>query len=70
MNLIDDIQHFWRFWSVRLGLLGTACGTAAATLGDIGPAWLHTSLIIGSAAFGALAVLVRPIKQAKLHPTV
>lgn len=65
-ELIEDIEHFWSFWSVRWGTVAAACaGALGAYAGAkaVGmeavvhvPQWLLTALTYGSmiGSFGAV----------------
>lgn len=79
MKLIDDWRKSWRFWSVRLGVLGTAITSALVAFPS---AALHAWAIlpeelkaavppqhmpfIGVAVFG-LSIVARLIRQDALH---
>lgn len=73
MKLVDDIQHFWKWWSVRFGLIASAfAGTVAAyallpadMLPEI-PAWAKQVLAAGTLGFTFLSVLSRGVDQPKL----
>lgn len=78
MKLIDDFEHFWKFWSVRFGVLATACTTSlgAYSAGKALdpsftaalPDWVPSALIAGAAIFSGAAVIARGVDQPKLRP--
>lgn len=73
MNLIDDFDKFWRFWSVRFGVLAAACGAGATSYAGAKaldpalvagiPQWLLTACVTGSMLFSVGSVLARALKQ-------
>lgn len=77
LNLIADVENFWKFWSVRLGVVAGACcaGMAAyAAAKALDPAfvlhfpqWLLDVLAYGSVVFGTAAFIARGIDQPKLR---
>lgn len=78
MRLADDVEHFWRFWSVRLGLLSGACSAAAGAYAACNalapklvegvPQWTLTALVLGAMVFAFAGVIARGIDQPKLRP--
>lgn len=76
INPVDDIENFWKFWSVRFGLLAGACcaGMAAyATARNFDPVfvahfpvWITDALAYGSVVFGVAAFISRGIDQPSL----
>jgi hypothetical protein len=74
MKPVDDIQHFWKWWSVRFGVLAAAfAGTAAAyallpsdMLPSI-PAWAKQIIAAGTLGFTFLSLLSRGVDQPKLR---
>lgn len=76
MEFIHDLHNFWRFWSVRFGLVAAACSTslgAYATARAIDPTvvagipqWALTALTVGSMAGIFASILARGVKQSKL----
>lgn len=72
-DLVDDIEHFWAFWSVRFGLIAAACASAlGAYVGAKAcgieavvfvPPWLLAVLTYGSMAGSFGAVLSRRYTQ-------
>jgi hypothetical protein len=77
MKLIADIEHFWRFWSVRWHLVAGACtGTLAvyASAKAFGaevvkhvPQWTLDVLIYGALVCTFAGVLSRGLDQPKLR---
>lgn len=73
LQLVEDIEHFWSFWSVRFGSLAAACAGslgAYATAKALGlevvqsvPQWLLASLTYGSMAGSFGAVMSRRYQQ-------
>jgi hypothetical protein len=78
VKLVDDIEHFWKFWSVRLGVLAAACGAGLAAWGAANaidprlvrhfPQWTLDALSFGSVIFSTAAVLARAVAQPRLQP--
>lgn len=76
---VVDIEDFWKFWSVRIGLLAGACcvGMAAyATARNFDPVfvahfptWIIDALSYGSVIFGVAAFIARGIDQPNLNKT-
>lgn len=74
---VSDIENFWKFWSVRLGVLAGACcaGMAAyATARNFDPVfvahfpgWIINTLSYGSVVFGVAAFIARGIDQPSLN---
>lgn len=80
VELIDDWRLFWRFWSVRLGIIGTALTGALVAFPDAAlyawnllPSDLKAAIperyvpLIGVAVF-VLSLLARLIKQQRPEP--
>ena len=80
LELIEDWRNFWRFWSVRLGIVGSAITgvliafpDAALAAWAILPHELKSSIppqympLIGVVIFVA-SLIARAIKQTKLEP--
>ena len=78
MKLIDDFDNFWKFWSVRFGMLSAACSASAAAyaacsamapkLVDGVPQWILTALVVAAMVFAFAGVLSRGVKQSALKP--
>lgn len=76
-NWTGDIENFWKFWSVRLGLIAGACCAgmaayaAAKTLDPLFvahfPQWTLDVLSYGSVVFGVAAFIARGIDQPNLR---
>ena len=79
LSLIPNWKHFWRFWSLRLGALGTLLTSILIAFPDVAlQAWnvLPDDLkgfiperfvpLIGVAVF-VTSMLARVVKQEKLH---
>lgn len=76
-DLIPDIENFWRFASIRFGLVaGACCAGMAAYAAARGfdprfvvhfPQWLLDLLAYGSVAFGIAAFVARGIDQPALR---
>lgn len=79
-ELIEDWRNFWRFWSVRLGVIGSALTGYLVAFPDQAlqawamlPADLKAYLperympLVGVAIF-VLSMIARVIKQSKLQP--
>lgn len=80
IQLIEDWRNFWRFWSVRLGVIGSALTGFLVAFPDqalqawaLLPADLKAFLpeqympLVGVAIF-VLSLIARAIKQTKLEP--
>jgi hypothetical protein len=80
LQLIEDWRNFWRFWSVRLGVIGSALTAVLVAFPDVAlsawammPADLKAYLperympLFGVAVF-VLSLIARAIKQTKLEP--
>ena len=80
LELIEDWRNFWRFWSVRLGIVGSAITGVLIAFPDVAlsawammPADLKAYLperympLFGVAVF-VLSLIARAIKQSKLQP--
>lgn len=80
IQLIEDWRNFWRFWSVRLGVIGSALTGWLVAFPDqalqvwaLLPADLKAYLpeqympLVGVAIF-VLSLIARAIKQTKLEP--
>lgn len=80
LELIEDWRNFWRFWSVRLGVIGSALTGWLVAFPDqalqawaLLPADLKAYLperympLVGVAIF-VLSLIARAIKQKKLEP--
>ena len=80
LELIEDWRNFWRFWSVRLGVIGSALtGFLIAFPDQALQAWLLLPAdlkaylperympLVGVAIF-VLSLIARVIKQSKLQP--
>lgn len=79
LNLIPNWKHFWRFWSLRLGALGTVLTSLLIAFPDVAlQAWniLPDDLkgfiperfapMLGVVIF-VLSMFARVVKQNKLH---
>ena len=80
LELIEDWRNFWRFWSVRLGIIGSAITGVLIAFPDVAlSAWAmmpadlksaipeHYMPLIGVVIFVA-SLIARAIKQTKLEP--
>lgn len=80
IQLIEDWRNFWRFWSVRLGVIGSALTGWLIAFPDqalqawaLLPADLKAYLperympLVGVAIF-VMSLIARAIKQTKLEP--
>ena len=80
LELIEDWRNFWRFWSVRLGIVGSAITGVLIAFPDVAlSAWAmmpadlkaaipeHYMPLIGVVIFVA-SLVARAIKQTKLEP--
>ena len=80
LELIEDWRNFWRFWSVRLGIIGSAITGVLIAFPDVAlsawammPADLKSAIperympLIGVVIFVA-SLVARAIKQTKLEP--
>ena len=80
LELIEDWHNFWRFWSVRLGVIGSAITAVLIAFPDVAlsawammPADLKSAIperympLIGVVIFVA-SLIARAIKQTKLQP--
>ena len=80
LELIEDWRNFWRFWSVRLGIVGSAITGVLIAFPDVAlSAWAmmpadlksaipeHYMPLIGVVIFVA-SLIARAIKQTKLEP--
>lgn len=80
LQLIEDWRNFWRFWSVRLGIVGSAITGVLIAFPDVAllawaimPADLKSAIperympLIGVVIFVA-SLIARAIKQTKLQP--
>ena len=80
LELIEDWRNFWRFWSVRLGVIGSALTAFLIAFPDhalqawaLLPSDLKAFLperympLVGVAIF-VLSLIARVIKQSKLQP--
>ena len=80
LELIEDWRNFWRFWSVRLGIIGSAITGVLIAFPDVAlsawammPADLKSAIperympLIGVGIFVA-SLIARAIKQTKLEP--
>lgn len=80
LQLIEDWRNFWRFWSVRLGIVGSAVTAVLIAFPDVAlsawammPADLKAAIperympLIGVVIFVA-SLVARAIKQTKLEP--
>ena len=78
-ELIEDWRNFWRFWSVRLGIVGSAVTAVLIAFPDVAlsawvmmPADLKSAIperytpLIGVVIFVA-SLIARVIKQTKLE---
>ena len=79
LELIEDWRNFWRFWSVRLGIIGSAIAGVLIAFPDVAlsawammPADLKSAIperympLIGVVIFVA-SLVARAIKQTKLE---
>ena len=79
IELIEDWRNFWRFWSVRLGIIGSAITAVLIAFPDVAlsawammPADLKAAIperympLIGVGIFVA-SLIARAIKQSKLE---
>ena len=79
IELIEDWRNFWRFWSVRLGVMGSAITAVLIAFPDVAlsawamlPADLKAAIperympLIGVGIFVA-SLIARAIKQSKLE---
>ena len=79
IELIEDWRNFWRFWSVRLGVIGSAIAAVLIAFPDVAlsawaimPADLKAAIperympLIGVGIFVA-SLIARDIKQSKLE---
>ena len=79
LELIEDWRNFWRFWSVRLGIVGSAITGVLIAFPDVAlsawammPADLKSAIperympLIGVVIFVA-SLIARAIKQTKLE---
>ena len=79
LELIEDWRNFWRFWSVRLGIIGSAITGVLIAFPDVAlsawammPADLKSAIperympLIGVIIFIA-SLIARAIKQSKLE---
>ena len=79
LELIEDWRNFWRFWSVRLGIVGSAITGVLIAFPDVAlsawammPADLKSAIperympLIGVVIFVA-SLVARAIKQTKLE---
>ena len=79
IELIEDWRNFWRFWSVRLGVIGSAIAAVLIAFPDVAlSAWammpgdLKAAIperympLIGVVIFVA-SLIARAIKQSKLE---
>ena len=79
LELIEDWRKFWRFWSVRLGIIGSAITGVLIAFPDVAlsawammPADLKSAIperympLIGVGIFVA-SLIARAIKQTKLE---
>lgn len=79
LELIEDWRNFWRFWSVRLGIIGSAITGVLIAFPDVAlsawammPADLKSAIperympLIGVVIFVA-SLIARAIKQTKLE---
>ena len=79
LHLIEDWRNFWRFWSVRLGIVGSAVTAVLIAFPDVAlsawammPADLKAVIperympLIGVGIFVA-SLIARAIKQSKLE---
>ena len=79
LQLIEDWRNFWRFWSVRLGIVGSAVTAVLIAFPDVAlsawammPADLKAVIperympLIGVGIFVA-SLIARAIKQSKLE---
>jgi hypothetical protein len=80
LELIEDWRNYWRFWSVRLGIVGSAITGVLIAFPDVAlsawammPADLKAAIperympLIGVVIFVA-SLVARAIKQTKLEP--
>ena len=80
LELIEDWRNFWRFWSVRLGIVASAITGVLIAFPDVAlsawammPADLKSAIperympLIGVVIFVA-SLIARAIKQTKLEP--
>ena len=80
LELIEDWRNFWRFWSVRLGIIGSAITGVLIAFPDVAlsawammPADLKSAIperympLIGVIILVA-SLIARAIKQTKLEP--
>ena len=80
LELIEDWRNFWRFWSVRLGIIGSAITGVLIAFPDVAlsawammPADLKSAIperympLIGVVILVA-SLIARAIKQTKLEP--
>ena len=80
LELIEDWRNFWRFWSVRLGIVGSAITGVLIAFPDVAlsawammPADLKSAIperympLIGVVILVA-SLIARAIKQTKLEP--
>lgn len=75
MKLVDDAHLFWKWWSVRFGVLALAFGGTAlaysqlpADILPVLPTWAKQVIGCGSVGFTFLSLLSRGIDQPKLRP--
>jgi len=75
-HLIDDIHNYWKFWSVRWGVLAAGCTNATvayAAADKLDPAlvagiphWVTAVFVVGAMVFSYASVISRGLKQDKL----
>jgi hypothetical protein len=73
LEIVDDIEHFWSFWSVRFGSIAAACASALGAYAGAKafgfevvahvPQWLLAALVYGSMAGSFGAVISRRYVQ-------
>lgn len=77
INWAQDVENFWKFWSVRLGIIAGACcaGMAAYAAAksfdprfvEHFPQWILDMLAYGSVVFGTAAFIARGVDQPNLR---
>lgn len=73
MKLVDDINDFWKWWSVRFGVIAAAFAATVAAYALLPPdmlpaipAWAKQVLAAGTLGFTFLSVLSRGVDQPSL----
>ena len=79
LELIEDWRNFWRFWSVRLGIIGSAITGVLIAFPDVAlSAWAMVPAVLKSAiperympliivVIFVASLIARAIKQTKLE---